>query len=72
MITYNVRAYRTVEMRFDIEVVSETPLTEEQILTAAESEQRGAQQIPGVYVNEAVHRGAYDNVLNEDFVVAPD
>ena len=72
MNTYNVRAYRTVEMRFDIEVVSEAPLTEDQILTAAESEQRGGKQIPGVYVNEAVHRAAYDDVLKEEFVVAPD
>jgi heme-degrading monooxygenase HmoA len=63
--------YRTVEMRFDIEVVSETPLTEEQILTAAESEQRGDKQIPGVYVNEAVHRTAYDTLLKEEFAIVP-
>ncbi len=62
---YLVKVYRTVEQRFDVEVTSTVPLTENQILDFYTCDQLGM-DLQGVTVSEEKHRPAADYIVSED------
>jgi hypothetical protein len=62
---YLVKVYRTTEQRFDVEVTSTVPLTENQILDFYTCNHLGM-DLQGVTISEEKHRPQYDSIVTED------
>jgi len=66
--TQKVTLWQTVERRLDFEVVSDVLITPKEAKEAAILAHGGQNHGRGVFVNDPIHRAAYDNVIDEDWV----